>query len=424
MSLNTIRQLPAYRPIIILLLLLGSVIFFFGAVLPIARGLSFGFPGYYAPARLIVEGRWSTQIYDDSWYSAQVLAMTDGRISEKFSPHPPSTALLALPLAGFDLVTARNLWLILNAVWLGAGVLFLNFALKRVPGISFGWETLVLALWLTPLAENFRLGQAYVLLFFLFALAYWGLVQERIWFVGVGLGTAAIFKLSGGPVWLVLAARGQWRELAASAAVGFGFFVLTGLVLGWETWFYFFSILPPYLSGPPQASHLAFQTTPSFSQHLFVADAQWNPMPLIHQPLLAPLMTWFVTLASLGVTSWQSRRAPLDLAFAAAMVLGVVLFPIAEEYHYSLMLLPLAIAGARLLLGPFNGSSTVLYLVAVLMLALPLPYKSESLNHGWYALLAYPRLYGGWLLWLWLLRQMWLQNAAATRTALPSNATR
>jgi hypothetical protein len=39
----------------------------------------------------------------------------------------------------------------------------------------------------------------------------------------------------------------------------------------------------------------------------------------------------------------------------------------------------------------------------ILLLAVPWPYKDPWLNIGWHALLGYPRLYGGWLLWGWLM---------------------
>ena len=42
----------------------------------------------------------------------------------------------------------------------------------------------------------------------------------------------------------------------------------------------------------------------------------------------------------------------------------------------------------------------------ILLLAVAWPYESPGLSTGWAALLAYPRLYGGWLLWAWLYVRM------------------
>jgi hypothetical protein len=259
---------------------------------------------------------------------------------------------------------------------------------------------------LAPVAENFRLGQVYVLLFFLFALAYRALVCNQPAAVGTALGIAAVFKLSGAPLWLILAARGRWRELVSAILVALAFVVLTGLILGWHSWLYFFSIIPAYFGSHPDVAHLAFQTTPSFFQHMFNGDPQWNPVPLVHLPWLGTLLSALITITVLVLTVWTSRTAPLDLAFGSGLVLSVILFPIAEEYHYTLVLFPLSVMGARLMLGPFDWLSAVLFGIALVLIAAPLPYTSPFLNEGWMALIAYPRLYGGWLLWFCLIRRM------------------
>jgi hypothetical protein len=44
--------------------------------------------------------------------------------------------------------------------------------------------------------------------------------------------------------------------------------------------------------------------------------------------------------------------------------------------------------------------------VIVMLLAVSWNYKSDQIAHGWAALLAYPRLYGGWLLWAWSIKRM------------------
>ena len=38
-------------------------------------------------------------------------------------------------------------------------------------------------------------------------------------------------------------------------------------------------------------------------------------------------------------------------------------------------------------------------LLAAALIVLPLPYKQPALSEGWLSLLAYPRVYGGWLVW-------------------------
>ncbi len=180
---------------------------------------------------------------------------------------------------------------------------------------------------------------------------------------------------------------------------------VTGLA-GWQR---FAEVLIEHSREPGWAAGLAFQTTPSFFQHMVRPDAHWNPGPLSVQPAwVARLCLGLVSVVALGATLWQGRTAALDLAFGAALTLGVVLLPFAEEYHYALLLLPLAVAITHLARRASPRPRWALGWLAliVVLLAVPWPYKDPWLNVGWHALLGYPRLYGGWLLWGWLMAAM------------------
>ena len=385
---------------------LTGLIFLRSSVWPALWNATHGFPVYYTPARLILEGRWSARIYDDAWFGDEVAAQTNGRIREVYSPNPPGASLLLIPLAWLDMAGARVAWILLNLLFLAVSLWLIAAALSWSGEVVFRAGMIAFALSYAPLRENFRLGQAYVFLLFLFALAFWSLSRQRWVSTGIALGTAALAKLSGGVLWLMLASRGRWREIVAGALVGAGLLLTSVIITGWEGWKKFFSILPEHLAGNRWPAVLAFQTTPSFFQHLFVADAQWNPRPLWHQPWLAVVLSVGVSGVALAVTLWRSRRSDFDLAFAAAATLGVVLFPLAEEYHYTLLLLPLAVIASRIARKPFDARDVAGLVIAALLLSAPWPYTSQRLNDGWYALLAYPRLYGGWLVWVWLIRHM------------------
>lgn len=386
---------------------LAGLNFWHGTFEPSLRNVTHGFPVYYVSARLIVEGRWGPHVYDDAWFNDEVMALTDGRVGEIFGANPPNASLLLLPLAGLDMAGARVAWLWLNLALLPAALGLIIAALGRTTSLVFSAGVLALAMVYAPLRENFRLGQAYVFLLLLLALAFWSLSRQRWALSGLALGTAAATKLSGLPLWLMLAVRGHWREIGFGALIGLGFVLTSIAVAGWWVWARYLSILPTFLAGTDYLSVLAFQTTPSFFQHLFVMDAHWNPHPVWHQPWLAIVLSVGVSGTALALTLWRGRRAEADLAFAAAATLGVVSLPLAEEYHYTLLLLPLAVMAFRLTRQkPFNARDAIWFVVAVLLLSVPWPYKSERLSDGWYALLAYPRLYGGWLVWGWLLKQM------------------
>jgi hypothetical protein len=166
-----------------------------------------------------------------------------------------------------------------------------------------------------------------------------------------------------------------------------------------ETWqFYLVTVLPRWVQAPIAAVP-AYQTVGGFWQHLLRFDPSLNPAPVANRPRLAAALSLACTLALLGLTLVGLRRAPLLLAVSAGLVLTVVLAPIAEQYHYLTAAPALIVAGVEWnRLGHHFSLGALLVLAAVLMFW-PLPYKDPRLAVGWLAILAYPRLWGGLLLW-------------------------
>lgn len=85
----------------------------------------------------------------------------------------------------------------------------------------------------------------------------------------------------------------------------------------------------------------------------------------------------------------------------AAMIaaLSVLTLPAIAEPHFVLMAIPLALL--RL--------SIVETIVIGALLIVPLEWTAERFTSGWSSLLAYPRLYAAWLLWMASIRE--LRNA-------------
>ena len=79
--------------------------------------------------------------------------------------------------------------------------------------------------------------------------------------------------------------------------------------------------------------------------------------------------------------------------------------PLGEGYHYALAL-PSLLVGAWWAWRSGDWRSTESWMLwgalalAALLMAAPLPYQSPVLAVSWLALLAYPRVYGAYLLWL------------------------
>jgi hypothetical protein len=161
--------------------------------------------------------------------------------------------------------------------------------------------------------------------------------------------------------------------------------------------------LPGHITGPSLAV-VPYQTVIGFCRHLFSYDPYWNPTPLWVAPWLATVLPAGLLLVLLGVSSYRAPRDSRDsMAFAAFTTLSVILSPLSLDYHYTLMLLPLALAASALTRARLTWRSACWLTIAAMLIALPLPYLDRRLEVGALALLAYPKLYGALLLWGFLI---------------------
>jgi hypothetical protein len=257
---------------------------------------------------------------------------------------------------------------------------------------------IVLTLLYQPLYANFNQGQVYVLLLGLLVLAWYGYRQRNAPCLGIALGLIFIFKTACAPLWLLLASQRQWHALVWATATG----LLVGIGslpwLGSEGWRTYFRLLAEF-SSQPWLAVTAYQTQLSFWRHLFSFDAQWNPAPLFATPALAVWLTWLTLFLLLGVGIYRARTMKQDdLTFAGFVSLSIILSPVSLDYHYLLLLIPIAILLAQGREPSTPWGQNVLA-VAVLLIAANLPYRSQHLAPGALALLAYPKLYGALALW-------------------------
>jgi hypothetical protein len=390
--------------------------------LPAARSNA-GFAVYYTAARLLAyEPAALARVYDDAWFVAKLNQVAMPGIYDIFFYNPPTLSLILLPLAALGPNAARLAWTLLGLPLL-AGALAL---LARGLGLPARWGLWALpaVLLYAPVTENIRAGQAYLLLLFLLCTAFWALaatgdrrlkpsVERRAAMVaGLALGLMLVLKTAGAWLWPLLLVAGRWRALAWAALVAGGLALVSLPLVGLATWRTYLALLPG-AAGDPKRTVTAYQTLTSLFGHLLDYDARWNPAPLADAPWAAGVLTLAATLGALVLTARWVTLLPLSgpgsegrgvwaLGLALAMALVVTNTPFAEGYHYVLTLPSLLIAAWwawRARAGP--GALAALALAA-LLLGAPLPYKSAWLQAGWLALLAYPRVYGAYLLWGWL----------------------
>jgi hypothetical protein len=394
------------------LLLLAGLIFAARTFWPARLAVINGFPAYYTVGQLVASGRWSPSVYDDVWFGDQVESFTQNGVREIYAFNPPLFPIFFALFAGLDLATAREVWAWLNLFMLLTALWLILKALSSYRGMTWRVASAGFALLAAPVHDHFRFGQVYILLLLLFALAFWLSQRGHSTLAGVALGVPLAVKLSGLPLWLALLAHGQ-RRLNVSTVLTAGLLGLGGLaIMGLPTWLAFLQSALAGLSNYPQIALTGYQSISSLFHHLFVYDALWNPEPIWVQPWLAPLLTWSIFISAIAVTMRRASQSVFDLAFAAGLTATVILLPFAEEYHYVLLILPITVMLARVLQPSYRFSDLVWLMIILFLIGAPLRYQAPELTRSWLALLAYPRPYGGWLLWLWFMRRMNVERSS------------
>lgn len=396
-----------------LAVLLVGIHFAQQVIVPAENSLTQGFAAYYTASRLLLSGQFDARVYDNAWFEAQARAAMNGEASDIFNVNPPSTAWMMVGLATLSPHTARIAWTLGNLVLLMAALALLGGELG-LGGAGLGLLALI-ALGFMPIGENFRLGQAYILLLFLYALALRGFLCGEDGLLGLSLALLLALKSAGAPLLLLLLVWRRWRALGIALA-GIALIVVGGLPwIGPDTWRAYLLALPEIGRGPWVTS-IFYQTTNSLWQHLFRYDLQWNPGAVADLPALATVLTLLSAGVALAVTLRSTRQdKPLDLVFAAFVTLSVLLAPIGEQHHHTVLLLPLAVILARAKqVSPSRPQPAQVAAWALAAGALILLAKTIDLRHaetaGWGALLAYPRVYGTWLLWAGLMLWLKIEN--------------
>ena len=380
------------------LLAISTLVFIVNTALPSSSKITYGFAAYYTSSRLLMEHHNGSIFYDDIAFRAEVERTTNGQASDIYWANPPTTAIMFMPLVFLSPIEARHLWIGVSFLFLVIAIVLFGGVLYKAPFQAKPFYLVTSAfLFSMPLARNFNDGQAYVLLLAFYALALYALDSCNDWLAVFCLAAVLLLKTSGLPLLALLAIRGCWRLVGR---VFVGFMVLSIISLPWvdtSTWQIYLLRAVPNFIADPVISVTAYQTVPGFIHHLFVYDLIWNPGPLKNWPNFADAASWLIILALVIIAGVRSKNASLEWTFCVGLLLSVILIPAAEQYHYVLLFPAFLFAFSS------PQSPRVPLLIAATLVALPLMYTSVSLTQGWWSLFAYPRLYGGILLYILLL---------------------
>lgn len=359
-----------------------------------AGSITHGFVSYYTASRLLVGGELGPLAYDDGWFGARVKELTASDVREIFIPNPPPMSLMALPVAGLDAQTARAVWLVASlAAFIGGIAALVRNRARKNQNITA--PALALMMLAPAVFTNLRIGQGYLFVFALFAAGVIAVLRGRDRAAGMCLGALLALKTSGVALAAVLVAQRRWTALIAAAVTAVLLALVVTPFLQPGMWAAYPAQVRAYVNRPASMV-TAYQTTLGLFRRVCVADQEWNPSPAADCAPIAFIAPTLIVVAATAATMWLSRGARPEAWLAAAAALAVLSLPAVAEPHFVLMAIPLALLRLSLTETVIIGA----------LLVVPLEWTAERFTSGWAVLLAYPRLYAGWLLWALSVREL------------------
>jgi hypothetical protein len=373
-----------------------TALVFSRGIVPALSRIDTDFPNYFTAAKLVASGGGVDRLYDDSWFRQQVDRYGMG--SGIFSPFPPPTALLLVPLTPFEPLTALRILTAVSVLCLICSTLLLARILS--------WSAAAAAAFVLAsghaIHTGLRFGQPYILASTLCILGYYLYLQRRPLLAGICCGLFVPIKYFPLIIPACLALRKEWKVLLGSVLAILGVTLASVGILGWkihET--FLLQVVGNHLTGrlglPVSATVQSFDT---LFGRLFIFDAVENPQPLWAAPrlqILAVVITKAaIVLAAAATLIKLARGGGAGAAAASIGLLGIVALLIAPgtaTYHFVLLWLPVGLLSNYLLLERSAWGAYAVLGGYALIGILPYGLTAGFAGRGGLSVLAYPRLF-------------------------------
>lgn len=390
-------------------ILLSLLIFFFlwKGVLPAFKIVHSDFANYYVAAQLVVAGTPLDSLYNNPWFQHQIKKQNIQTLG-KFSPFPPLSAFILIPLTPFNPLPAQQIFTVINILFLALGI----WLVSKIINWSLLNSALLFFCFGLGLTNNIAFGQVYLIMTTCLLLAWW-LIPARKMLAGLLIGFFTALKyfpllIIGGFALLSLpyfhSKENSTLRTNQSMAAWCLLFLL--LLIGVQlSWFglplciqFFNQTFLPHLNSnltSQEPYSYYYQSWDALFRYLFVADAKFNPAPVVNWPAglwIGKSIIALLLAISTGITLWRFKNSIVNRAVFISIpaIAALVFLPVGATYHFILLLFPLAILiEAKLLQG-----NLLKLILAMCFLIGFIPYSGAIyLGVNINPLLGFPRLW-------------------------------
>ncbi len=324
------------------------------------------FGNYYYASYFLQQGNWGLWIYEPFKFNLAIYDLGQRHFFLNYTPVPPLSALLYLPLTFFSVTKAKIIW---NSLSL---LLFL-WSLLRLCNYSKVDVRLLLLIPLlvfVPLKNNIMEGQAYLLLFFLLVEGFIQYTQKNVGLMALCWGLSIHLKIS--PAFILFFLCFQ-KDIKSFSLLVFNLFLLALVslpVIGFDVWQnYVFKILPRLYNG--EINHTYAYNYQSFQVMLKTilvpdllhnASAKWNNSLLYIQLL----MCFKIAIYGRGILFTFSVSNSSAQKFGVWLIISLLVSGYGNSFSLLLLLIPMFLFSSKWV---FTDYRFILVLGLILVIA-------------------------------------------------------
>ncbi len=371
---------------------------------PSVQKINTDFPNYYVAANMYLDGKDLRTAYDNVAFNRELLIYgIEGQIVS-FVPYPPLTALLMLPIARLEPLTAKLYWNIFNLLMLAVSI----FVIKKLVTLDIFSVGIIFFLSAYALANNFFFGQAYVLVLFCLVMFIYFMLKGRSLPAAVFLSLSIVLKFYTVFFIFLFIFKKEYRLLVFTIIVTGLLYIPAILLTGFElNYFYYTQIMTRLGDGWVGTVYAAeYQSFVSLLHRLFDSEPMFNPYPLVQSKLLFYVFkfTYIFTVLTLSIVYLKRGAENLKMQIALFCTVCLLLLPLNASYQY-VVLIPAVVFLVEYLMQQKKFYMAAAIVLVMALINSPVQVKLTALfKDSPFFIFAYVKLFGLFFLWIVNLR--------------------
>lgn len=316
-------------------------LFIYLVFIPSVSKINTDFPNYYVSTRMYLEGKEMRTAYDNVLFNRelQLYGINDQIVS--YTPYPPITALLFVPLAHLGPLEAKLVWNIINLLLLAGCVILLS----KIAGMNFITTAMIFYLSGFALANNFMFGQVYLLVLFFLLLGIYLMQKEKEIPAALFIALSIVLKFFTLFFIFFFIFKKKYRLLVYTIFFTIIIYIPVIYLTGFELNYYYYTSIMPRLGdgwvGVVYASE--YQSWLSLLHRWFNYEPALNPEPLTNSLAAFYFLkyVWIFIVLTLAISVLKPFKNNFKLEFSLFCITCLLLLPVNASYQY-VVLIPAA----------------------------------------------------------------------------------